>query len=140
MDTTLAPIFICLQKMRNRFMHSYSYTQKHKVEREKMSLVFLVCMRLKIYFLTQGKSFLQIQSWFLYINSKYASVSFVGKSTESTLLIIQKRCHEDKVQRLRKDIGICCPRKNLLRSINYLENNGNQPLPKITLRVQLWRF
>ena len=52
MDNTLAPIFIYLQKMRKKFMYSYSYTQKHKVGREKMSLVFLVCMWLKIHFLT----------------------------------------------------------------------------------------
>lgn len=44
--------------------------------------------------------------------------------------------HEDKVQRLRRDTGICCSRKNLLRSSRSLEDNGNQSLPALTLSVQ----
>lgn len=51
------PFLFIFKKMRKKFTYSYSYTQKHKVGREKMSLVFLVCMWLKIHFLTQGKIF-----------------------------------------------------------------------------------
>lgn len=58
MDTALAPIFIYLQKMRKKFMYYYSYTQKHKVDREKnITCIFSLCVT-EIYFLAQGKSFL----------------------------------------------------------------------------------
>lgn len=57
MDTTLAPVFIFLQKIK-KFMYSYSYTQKHKVEREKNITCIFSLYVTENTFSAQGKSFL----------------------------------------------------------------------------------
>lgn len=92
MDTTLAPIFIYLQKNEKKihvflFLHSKAQGRKRK----NVTCFFSLYVTENT-FSYSGKNlfFLQIQSWFLHINSKYASVSFVGKYIESTLLFSQR--------------------------------------------------